>query len=183
MTRVDWIALAVVGVAALFGFRKGLVASALSVVGIVAGAVLGARIAPHLLAGTDSPFTPLAALIGAAVGAVVLEMVGLRWMRSRLLRTLVLDVLSLLACGLAAMRHARFVGFTIRTAASLPVPLFQRLNTMRNALKNLGGIAFVIVNDSSAGMNSLRDGAVIEDRIMVLSGADSASDPPRSNSR
>lgn len=76
MTRVDWIALALVGVTALFGFRKGLVASALSVVGIVIGAVIGARIAPHLLPGGDSPFTPLAALVGAAVGAVLFEMVG-----------------------------------------------------------------------------------------------------------
>ena len=77
MTRVDWIALLVVAVAALLGFRKGLVASALSLVGVVAGAYLGARIAPHLLPGGDnSPFTPLVGLGGAAIGAVLLEMVG-----------------------------------------------------------------------------------------------------------
>lgn len=76
MTGLDWLALAVVGLAMLAGFRKGLVASALSAVGIVAGAVLGARLAPHVLGGDDSPYTPLAGLLGAAAGAVLLETVG-----------------------------------------------------------------------------------------------------------
>src|SRR5918994_6272299 len=76
MTRADWAALAFVGVAALLGLRKGLVGSALSLAGIAAGAVIGARVAPSLLAGDESPYTPLVALGGAAVGAVVLETVG-----------------------------------------------------------------------------------------------------------
>src|SRR5437763_1021284 len=62
---------------ALFGLRRGLVASALSAAAIVAGAVLGARIAPHLLAhGSRSPYTPLAALVGALVCAIVLESIA-----------------------------------------------------------------------------------------------------------
>jgi S1-C subfamily serine protease len=76
VTRVDWIAIVVVAVAALLGFRKGLVASALSLAGVVVGAYLGARLAPHVLPGGNSPFTPLVGLGGAAVGAVVLEMIG-----------------------------------------------------------------------------------------------------------
>ena len=77
MTKVDWIALVVVAVAALVGLRKGLVGSALSLVGIVAGAMLGARIAPALLSGgSRSPWTPLVALGGACVGAIALETVG-----------------------------------------------------------------------------------------------------------
>lgn len=76
MTRVDWIAVALIALAAFFGFRKGLVASALSAAGIVVGAIVGARLAPHLLAGSDSPFTPLIGLIGAAVGALLLETIG-----------------------------------------------------------------------------------------------------------
>jgi S1-C subfamily serine protease len=76
VTRVDWIAIAVVAVAAFLGFRKGLVAGALSLAGVVVGAYLGARLAPHLLRGSNSPFTPLIGLGGAAVGAVVLEMIG-----------------------------------------------------------------------------------------------------------
>ena len=77
MTRVDWVALVVVAVAALVGLRKGLVGSALSLVGIVAGAMLGARLAPALLSGgSRSPWTPLVALGGASVGAIALETVG-----------------------------------------------------------------------------------------------------------
>jgi S1-C subfamily serine protease len=77
VTTVDWIALVVVAVAALSGLRKGLVGSALSLVGIVAGAMLGARLAPALLSGgSRSPWTPLVALGGASVGAIALETVG-----------------------------------------------------------------------------------------------------------
>ena len=77
MTRIDWLALALVGLAALAGMRKGLIGSALSAVGIVAGAILGARAAPHLLpGGSTSPYTPLVGLVGAAVGALVLETVA-----------------------------------------------------------------------------------------------------------
>jgi S1-C subfamily serine protease len=77
VTAVDWVALAFVGVTALLGFNKGLIASALSLVGIVAGAIVGARLAPHLLTGgSSSPYTPLAGLAGAAFGAVILEALG-----------------------------------------------------------------------------------------------------------
>ena len=50
MTRVDWIAAAIVVLGALSGLRRGLVATALSLGGLIAGALIGARIAPHLLA-------------------------------------------------------------------------------------------------------------------------------------
>ena len=77
MTRLDWIALGFVGLMALYGLRRGLVASALSAAAIVAGAILGARLAPHLLdRGARSPYTPLAALVGALVCAIVLESVA-----------------------------------------------------------------------------------------------------------
>jgi uncharacterized membrane protein required for colicin V production len=56
VTRLDWIALGFVGLMALYGLRRGLVASALSAAAIVTGAVVGARIAPHLLShGAHSP--------------------------------------------------------------------------------------------------------------------------------
>ena len=74
---MDWIALGFVVLAAFVGYRKGLISSALSVAGIVVGAVLGARLAPHLLAdGSESPYTPLVGLAGAAVGAVLFETLG-----------------------------------------------------------------------------------------------------------
>jgi S1-C subfamily serine protease len=77
VASVDWIALGLVGLSALAGLRKGLVASALAIVGVVAGAVLGARVAPLLLpGGSHSPYTPLVALAGAVIGAAVLEAAG-----------------------------------------------------------------------------------------------------------
>jgi S1-C subfamily serine protease len=77
VTRADWLALAFVAIAALLGLRKGLVGSALSLAGIAAGAILGSRIAPDLLSGgDDSPYTPVVALAGAAVGAIVFETIG-----------------------------------------------------------------------------------------------------------
>jgi S1-C subfamily serine protease len=49
----------------------------LSVAGIILGAWAGSRLGPELLEeGSDSPYTPLAALAGAAVGAIVLETLG-----------------------------------------------------------------------------------------------------------
>lgn len=77
MTKVDLIALGFVVVTAFIGWKKGLLASTLSVAGILFGAWLGSRVAPALLqGGTRSPYTPLAALAGAAVGAILLETLG-----------------------------------------------------------------------------------------------------------
>jgi len=77
VTKVDLIALGFVALTAFIGWKKGLVASALSVAGIVLGGWLGSRLAPALLqGGTNSPYTPLAALAGAAVGAILLETIG-----------------------------------------------------------------------------------------------------------
>ena len=77
MTKVDLIALGFVALTAFIGWKKGLLASALSVAGIVLGAWLGSRVAPALLqGGRTSPYTPLAALAGAAVGAILLETLG-----------------------------------------------------------------------------------------------------------
>src|SRR5204863_5739811 len=88
VTKVDLIAFAFVALTAFIGWKKGLLASALSVAGIVLGAWLGSRLAPALLeGGTNSPYTPLAALAGAAGGAILLETLGTRAgmaLRSRL---------------------------------------------------------------------------------------------------
>ena len=77
MTRLDWIALGFVALTGFVGLRKGLLAGALAITGIAAGAVLGARAAPLLLpGGSHSPYTPLVGLGGAVVGAFVLEALG-----------------------------------------------------------------------------------------------------------
>ncbi len=73
-TTVDWVALAVVLLSALGGMRRGLVLSALSLAGLVAGGYAGSRVAPHLLhGGAGSRWTPLASLVGAVAGAIVLQ--------------------------------------------------------------------------------------------------------------
>jgi S1-C subfamily serine protease len=77
VTTIDWAAIAVVAVAALLGWRRGLIASGLSLAGVLLGATIGARVAPHLLrGGSSSPYTPLAALVGATLGAAVLQSVA-----------------------------------------------------------------------------------------------------------
>ena len=73
MRTIDWIALAVIVLAALTGLRRGLVAGAFSLAGIVVGAVVGARLAPQFLTGDESPYTPLVALGGAVVLAALLQ--------------------------------------------------------------------------------------------------------------
>jgi S1-C subfamily serine protease len=74
MTAVDWIAVAVIAFSAAGGWRRGLIATALSLAGLVAGAYAGSRIAPHLLrGGSQSPWTPLAGLVGAFIGAAILQ--------------------------------------------------------------------------------------------------------------
>ncbi|MCB0828059.1 MAG: MarP family serine protease [Solirubrobacterales bacterium] len=74
MTALDWGIAAFTFVVALWGFRQGLIVGALGLGGLVAGAVLGSRLAPVVLdQGSNSPYAPMAALIGAImVGSVTL---------------------------------------------------------------------------------------------------------------
>ncbi len=73
MTTIDWIALGVIVLAALNGLRRGLVAGAFSLAGIVVGAVVGAKLAPQFLTGAESAYTPLVALAGAVILAALLQ--------------------------------------------------------------------------------------------------------------
>ena len=72
MTVVDLLVVLWLLVSAASGFFRGLVAQVMSFVGIVAGLVVGAWIAPHLLSGGDAnEWVPVASLVGAAAGAVL----------------------------------------------------------------------------------------------------------------
>jgi S1-C subfamily serine protease len=74
LSTVDWIAIVIVILSALGGARRGLVLSAFSLAGLAAGAYVGSRIGPHFLhGGSSSPWNPLAGLVGAIVGAIVLQ--------------------------------------------------------------------------------------------------------------
>jgi uncharacterized membrane protein required for colicin V production len=78
LNAADWLAIAIVLIAAVGGFRRGLVLSAFSLIGLGAGAYIGSRLVPHVLhGGSDSRWTPLAALVGAVLGAVLLQFAAL----------------------------------------------------------------------------------------------------------
>ena len=81
LTGLDWIIVAFTVLMGVWGFRQGLIAGALSLVGFAGGALVGSRLGPLVLQdGSHSPYAPLFALIGALlVGAVlssVLEVLG-----------------------------------------------------------------------------------------------------------
>lgn len=77
MTGVDWLALGIIVFAALGGWSQGLIWSGLSVGGLVGGAYLGGRLAPHVLAReAHSPYSPLVALAVAVGVAILLEAIG-----------------------------------------------------------------------------------------------------------
>jgi uncharacterized membrane protein required for colicin V production len=66
MTTLDWIIVALVVLFGLAGMRRGFIVGALSLAGLVAGALVGARVGPLLLPeGSSSPYAPLFALAGA----------------------------------------------------------------------------------------------------------------------
>jgi Trypsin-like peptidase domain/Colicin V production protein len=74
----DTVAIVVVLVAAFGGLRRGLVLSAFSLVGLAAGAYVGSRVAPHVLhGGSTSRWTPAAGLVGAVLGAMLLQFAAL----------------------------------------------------------------------------------------------------------
>ena len=138
MTRVDWIALAIAGIFALSGLKRGLVATALSFGGLVAGAIVGARLAPHLLHnGSFSPYTSLIGLGGAVVGATLLQSVAKiagSFARGGLAVIPPLRMLDSLG-GLAAGAALGFALVWVAAAVILQVPGQQKLtNEVRGSL-------------------------------------------------
>ena len=68
MTAIDWIIIVFTLAMAVWGFAQGLIVGALSLAGFGAGAFLGSRLGPLLLEeGSQSPYAPLTALMGALV--------------------------------------------------------------------------------------------------------------------
>ncbi|MDP9187640.1 MAG: hypothetical protein M3O25_00135 [Actinomycetota bacterium] len=101
MTGVDWLIVAFGLLMAAWGYKQGLIVGLMSLAGFAAGAALGSRVAPELLAeGAESPYAPVTALVGAlligGLAAVTLEGVA-HALRRRLLsapsRTAVLDAI------------------------------------------------------------------------------------------
>jgi uncharacterized membrane protein required for colicin V production len=77
VTHLDWLIAAIVVLTALGGYRRGLIGSVLSLAGLVAGAIVGARLASHYLAGGDhSRYTALVGLVAAVVGISVFRLLA-----------------------------------------------------------------------------------------------------------
>ena len=77
ITRLDWILLGFLALGALAGWRRGLIGTALSLAGLAAGGVVGARVAPHVLGmAANSHYAALAGLGGAVAGALLLQVVA-----------------------------------------------------------------------------------------------------------
>src|ERR1043166_7720694 len=77
MTLVDWLAVGLGLSAALGGAAQGFVWSGLSLVGMAAGAVIGGRVAPLLLArGSSSPYSPPLRPPGGGPLALVFEVIA-----------------------------------------------------------------------------------------------------------
>ncbi len=90
MTVLDWAIIAFTIALGLWGYRQGLIVGFLTLLGFVAGAVIGSRVGPLLLnQGSDSPYAPLCAALGAlllgAIIAVTVESFALG-LRARVLR-------------------------------------------------------------------------------------------------
>jgi S1-C subfamily serine protease len=138
MTKVDLVALGFVALSAFIGWKKGLLASALSVAGIVLGAWLGSRVAPVLLqGGTSSPYTPLAALAGAAVGAILFETLGTlagTSIRSRIRKPRLTSIDSIAGLALGAVAGLAIVWVLGAVALLLPGQANLRHGAQNSAL-------------------------------------------------
>jgi uncharacterized membrane protein required for colicin V production len=87
---LDWVIVAFTLALGIWGYRQGLIVGALTLVGFAVGAFAGSRLAPLLLRqGSDSPYAPLLAALGAlllgALVAVTLESLALG-LRTKLIR-------------------------------------------------------------------------------------------------
>src|SRR3954449_5466054 len=82
MTSLDWIIVALTLVAAFAGYAQGFVVGVATLVGFAGGLFLGGRVGGLVIdSGSQSPYAPLFALVGALLGGLVLaslmETVGL----------------------------------------------------------------------------------------------------------
>ncbi len=95
MSTADLIALALIALTALTGFRRGLVVGVFSLAGLALGFYLGARVGPSLVGGDLARWLPLVALGGAMVCAAVGQAIGAMAGRSLRRALLVLGPLRL----------------------------------------------------------------------------------------
>ncbi|MDX6592865.1 MAG: hypothetical protein QOJ13_2061 [Gaiellales bacterium] len=75
MTSVDVMVVIWVALSAAMGLRRGLLGQALALAGFAVGAFIGSRVGPHLLSpGARTGWQPIAALIGAMMGGIAMQL-------------------------------------------------------------------------------------------------------------
>lgn len=73
MTVLDWGIVAFTLALAMWGYRQGLIVGTLTLCGFAIGAFVGSRVGPLLLnQGSESPYAPLCAALGALLGGAVM---------------------------------------------------------------------------------------------------------------
>jgi len=151
VTALDWIIVAFVLLMAAWGYAQGLIVGALSLAGFVAGAFAGSRLGPLLLEeGSESPYAPLFALIGALMlGGILasgLEVLGFRLRRGLGERLGVLDGLGgaflVAALGLVLVWIGGAVALNTPGARELREPIQRSaiLTELNDRLPPSGGV-------------------------------------------
>ena len=69
---------------------------------------------------------------------IALKLIGLNWVKRKILRTLFVDLIALFACLASWRDNLEFYHFGTRILSKLPVGRFEKLNIARNVLKNIG---------------------------------------------
>jgi uncharacterized membrane protein required for colicin V production len=84
VSTADWVVIAVIALAGLYGISTGFLRGAFSLAGFAVGAYVGARLAPQILS-DGSPYVPVVALAGAVILGTLMR--GLAGTLAGVLRT------------------------------------------------------------------------------------------------
>jgi S1-C subfamily serine protease len=145
MTGLDWLIVAFAALMALYGFRQGFIAGALSFAGFAAGAFIGTRLGPLILpSGSASPYAPAFGLVGALMAGVLLA-AGLEGLGLRLRGALRLPGLGVvdgaLGAALSACIGLGLVWIAAAVAAQAPGQTQLRRDIQRSLiLSKLNGV-------------------------------------------
>ena len=146
MTGLDWLVLGLAALLAFRGAQQGFVAGVVSLLGFVAGAVVGGRLASDVLAsGSHSRYAPLIALGGGLLLVVLFQALGLRLglsLRSEILRIPPLRSLDTAGGLLLGAATGLFLAWVLGVVAlQLPGQAYLRREVQRSfVLRHLNGV-------------------------------------------
>jgi len=146
VTGLDWLVLGFAALLAFRGAQQGFVAGVVSLLGFVAGAVVGGRLASDVLAsGSHSRYAPLIALGGGLLLVVLFQALGLRLglsLRSEILRMPPLRSLDTAGGLLLGAATGLFLAWVLGVVAlQLPGQAYLRREVQRSfVLRHLNGV-------------------------------------------